>query len=125
VIAFLWTAGSGWLAVLLLAMTVATPFVRRGLSGRWLRVHYGLGCAVPALAAVHAWLPMSARLPIHQASLLIATAALFAMLVQAVVGAGLRPLKGLERRRTRRLHLWGMTAVAVLAATHVGLERFA
>jgi hypothetical protein len=123
---FLWTAASGWLAMLVLASATAMPFALRamGTSSQWLGVHYGLGVAVPAAATLHAWLPMGTRMPLHQASLLVATVALFGLVWQVAMGAGLRLLKGFERRRTRRLHLWGMFAIALLTAAHVGLERF-
>jgi hypothetical protein len=122
---FLWTAFSGWTATLFLGAGIGIPYVGRSLGLASLRPHYWLGFLVPAIAFLHAWLPMSAghMRGFNQTGLLLATAALFVMLWQMGLGLTLRAAKGIERRNTRRIHLATMLIIVALVAGHVVLNR--
>jgi hypothetical protein len=109
---FLVTAGSGWIAALLLGANVSVPYVIRSLRGEpgagffQLRLHYLLGVVIAAVALFHAWLPMSLG-PLRgfdRTGLLLATAALLSLLWQVALGISLRQTKGAYRRQARRLH---------------------
>jgi hypothetical protein len=128
---FLVTAGSGWIAALLLGVNVSVPYVIRSLRGEAgagffrLRLHYLLGVVIPAVALFHAWLPMSlgALRGFDRTGLLLATAALLSMLWQVALGISLRHAKGANRRQARRLHFCTMTVILGLVAVHIVLNR--
>jgi hypothetical protein len=128
---FVLTAGSGWLAALLLGANVSVPNLIRSMQGGLagplprLPLHYALGFLIPAVAFVHAWLPMSlGRMSTFgRTGLLLATAALLIMLGQIALGVSLRDAKGAKRRRARRLHLCTMVLILALIGMHVVLNR--
>jgi hypothetical protein len=88
-------------------------------------MHYWLGFLIPAVALLHAMLPMSAGNPsrFNQTGLLLATFALFAMLWQLGLGLKLREAGTPDRKTTRHFHLWTMTLIVALVVAHIFLNR--
>jgi hypothetical protein len=127
---FVWTALSGWAAVLLLATAIAIPYVLRSLASgdaphTKLVVHYGFGCLALTAAFIHAWFPMSlgrARL-YNETGLLVATLALLVMLWQVLHGFTVRASLGVARRAGRRAHHRTMLSISFLVLIHVALNR--
>jgi hypothetical protein len=128
---FLLTAGSGWLAALLLGVTVCVPYAMRsrcgglGASLSRFRLHYVLGLVVVTVAFLHAWLPMSVgrMRASDQAGLLLASVALCILLWQVALGFSLRAARGADLSPRRRLHFWTMALIVGLVATHIVLNR--
>jgi hypothetical protein len=128
---FVLTAASGWSAAILLGANVALPYILRSMRGMpraaclRFRLHYVLGFIIPALASLHAWLPMSrgTMRASDLTGLLLATVALFILLAQAGLGIVLRAARGAGRNRTRSRHFWAMTVILCLVAAHIALNR--
>lgn len=128
---FIWTAASGWAATVLLCAGVAIPYyvrsnrvVARSMRTR-MRPHYWIGFLIPAVAFVHAWIPMSSG---HIRStdplgLVLATTALLVMLGQVALGVSLRLSMGTDHVTTKRVHFWTLTTIAGLVAAHIILNR--
>lgn len=138
--AFLFTSASGWIATLLVAGEILLPYLlRRSRLSAWLgvaggfaqpylarmRPHYWAGYGLLALTLAHAWVPMQAGYARHANAmgLWIATAALGALLLQAVLGWALQDTKLTARAAVRRWHYWLMVAIAGCVAAHVWLNR--
>ena len=123
---FVWTAMTGWFAIVLLVAGISIPYlIRARRSGKAipvnLKAHYGLGMLIPAAAFVHAMVPMSAgRVGAYDSTgLMLATCALIALLWQAGLGLVLRASRGGDRINSRRLHFGTMLLIAALVAAHV------
>ena len=128
---FVWTAISGWMATVLLCVGVAIAYyvrsnrvVARSNRAR-LRPHYWIGFLIPAVAFVHAWIPMSSgRIrAMDQLGLVLATTALLVMLGQVALGVSLRLSMGTDHRTTKRIHFWTMATIAGLVSAHIMLNR--
>ena len=127
---FLLTAGSGWIAALLLGANVSAAYFIRSTQGgpaayfSRFRVHYALGLLIPAVTIFHAWLPMSAgrMRGFGSTGLLLATAALFIMFWQVALGISLRDAQGAVRSHLRRLHFATMALIVSLVAMHILLN---
>lgn len=138
-LAFFFTSASGWIATLLVAAEVLLPYLlRRSRLSSWLgmaegfaqpylvrmRPHYWAGYGLLALVLAHAWIPMQAGYA-RQANamgLWIATAALVALLLQAVLGITLQDARLTVRAAVRRWHYWLMVAIAGGVAAHIWLN---
>jgi hypothetical protein len=127
---FIRTALLGWAATLLLVAGACFPYLIRAsapsaLSAGHMRPHFWIGFLIPVAAFAHAWLPMSSGhlRGYSMAGLWIATAALFVMICQVALGIALRQTKGSERKAARRIHFFTMTAIALLVAGHIVLNR--
>src|SRR6202035_1277054 len=116
---FLWTALSGWIVTLLLALGIALPYIIRA-THRFgathlarLRMHYCCGFLILAAALLHAWIPMSAgrARAYNQSGWWLATIALFAILWQVTQGVVLRNTRGSERASARRTHFQTMLCI--------------
>ena len=120
------SAASGWLLLLLLAVTIALPYLLRRRPGafpRRMRPHFWAGFAVPVLTVAH--LAPSMTSPwirtVDAVGLDLASLALLLVLLQVALGARLRrPRTG--RRALRRAHLATMLGIVVLVAGHVALN---
>jgi cytochrome b561 len=125
------TAFSGWAATLLFAVGVGIPFFIRATASATasyftrLRPHYWIGFLIPAVAFLHAWIPMSGGhvRGYDQTGLLVATAALVVMLGQVLLGLALRTARGTIRQSSRRLHFWTMATIAILVVVHIFLNH--
>ena len=137
--AFLFTSASGWIATLLIATEILLPYLlRRSRLSEWLGVaegfakpylvrmwpHYWAGYALLVLSLMHAWVPMRAGYArgANALGLSIATAALGALLSQAVLGLALHDAKVQSRAGLRRSHYWLMVAIAAGVAAHIALN---
>jgi len=136
---FLFTSASGWIATLLVAAEILLPYLlRRSRLSIWLGMaegfaqsylirmqpHYWMGYALLPLTLAHAWVPMQAGYA-RRANILglwIATAALVALLLQAVLGITLQNRKLPPRAAVRRWHYWLMVAISCGVAAHIWLN---
>ena len=124
--AFLWTASTGWIAVLLLAAASVLPFVLRWLrvkGANGMRAHYFLGFAIPALALVHSSFTMMRMRGLDTTGIWFATIALVGLFVQMSLGIELRAPPWGKPRRLRRWHLVMMLATSGFIAGHIVLNR--
>lgn len=120
---------TGWLAVAILLIAIAGPFVVRLFSQRrprrlaW-RSHYLLGTVGAAVAAVHAFGSVSqGNYPIaFIVGTWIASIALLTVALDAVLGSVLSREAGKERKRLRHLHLWLTPPIFALISLHVLLN---
>ncbi len=112
------TGASGWLLVLLLALTVRLAYRHRR---PW---HYWVGYSIAGLTLVHSWMPMTPGLAgrAHKAGLEIATLAFLLVLIEVGLGLWLRRRGTPKRAALRRVHFWVMVGLCVLVAVHVGLD---
>jgi len=128
---FLWTAFSGWGAVILFASVLTLPYLLRRTGGATtpyrqpLWPHYWLGYLLPIMAFVHAWLPMSKGdiRGLNVGGLWLGTIALLLMLWQIALGLLLRASSQYGRIALRRTHFWTMATLAALIVAHVALNR--
>jgi hypothetical protein len=123
---FVWAASTGWIAVFLLAIASALPFLLRwmratGRSG--MRVHYLLGFAIPAFALIHTSFTMMRMRGLDQTGLWLATFALVGLFVQMSLGIELRAPPWGQPRGLKRWHLAMMIAASGMIAGHVVLNR--
>ena len=89
-----------------------------------MRAHYALGFAVPAIAFIHAWIPMATGRAgsFGRIGLWIATLALLLLFVQMTLGMSLRSSSS-GGGGLRRIHIGMMVVMAALIATHITLDR--
>ena len=123
---FLWTASTGWIAVLLLAVAAALPFLLRWIrarSPRGMRVHYLLGFAIPALAVAHSSFTMMRMRGIDMTGIWFATIALAGLFVQMSLGIELRAPPWGQPRSLRRWHLVMVIVTSGFIAGHIALNR--
>lgn len=137
---FFFTSASGWLALILVSVAIAIPYIlRRGwLSGALtarpiesrtssspflvrLRAHYWAGYVVAGLSFAHAWVPMRSGYMKRTdvLGLWFATLALLLLFLQVLVGLTLRAPQIQGRHSLRRLHFWGMAAIVALVGAHI------
>lgn len=127
------TSLTGWLTTFLIALQIAWPYLLRPGNQTdppvasffsTLRLHFWLGYFLPALAFVHAWIPMaSGHMPkTSMTGLWLATYALALILLQAFLGIATRATKGLARNVLRRVHFAVMFGIAALIAAHLYLN---
>ena len=124
--AFLWTASTGWIAVLLLAVASVLPFILRWLRAKGqngMRVHYLLGFAIPAVALIHSSLTMMRMRGLDMTGIWFATIALVGLFVQMSLGIELRAPPWGKPRGLRRWHLVTMLATSGFIAGHIVLNR--
>lgn len=125
-------ATTGWLVAGLTALNVSLPYLLRGrrlAPAGWsmsylarMRPHYWIGVTVAGLTLLHAGLAMSGPLRTggpYMAGLWIATAGLFLVSGQAMVGIRLRTLRGAERLRLRRTHFRIMLGLVTVGIAHI------
>jgi hypothetical protein len=122
------TIGSGWAALVLYCLAVAIPLVAKAMAGArfpgfW--IHYVFGLLTPAVGFAHAWSVMRAgRMSVFNADgLWIATFALLASILQALLGLALRTASPQARDTMRLIHFLLMLALGGLIAAHVWLNR--
>ena len=132
-------SATGWLLVVMTAATVSVPFLlRRQFRGAQLRVklqkgrtflkhmwpHYWLGYAIAAFTLVHAILALGsgAGAGVNILGLLLASAALFLVFFQVLLGLNLRNPRLPSRRALRRLHFILMVSIVVLGLSHILLD---
>jgi hypothetical protein len=123
---FVLSATTGWIAVFLLTIASALPFLLRWMrtTGRnGMRMHYFLGFAIPAFALIHSSFTMMRMRGLDQTGLWLATLALIGLFVQMSLGIELRAPPWGQPRRLRRTHLIMMIAASGLIAGHVALNR--
>jgi hypothetical protein len=136
---FFYASLSGWIAVILVGIEIALPYLlRRNLLNVWLgiaqsfrspylrrmSIHYWLGYLVAGLSFVHAWVPMQAghMRRANMAGLWLATSALFLLGLQVALGLALRHSDLQARREVRSWHYWVMVGVVLLLTGHVWLN---
>jgi thiosulfate reductase cytochrome b subunit len=126
-------AASGWLLVVLLAITIRLPYRRWPTAPPWLplpsgmRLHYWLGYAIAALALVHAMSSMTRGIVghAHAGGLRLASLALLAAICEVAIGLWLRRPGGTRRwQAIRRLHFAVMTLLVTLVAVHIALDSW-
>ncbi|HUO92854.1 MAG TPA: hypothetical protein VMU22_08025 [Rhizomicrobium sp.] len=128
-LAFLWIAGTGWIAIFFLACASMLPFalrwIRPGNAAQigGMRVHYVLGFAIPAFAMLHSLSTMSRLQNISATGIWLATFALVALVAQVMLGTELRAPPWGQPRALRRWHLLIMIAATGLIAGHVVLDH--
>jgi len=123
---FVLSATTGWIAVFLLGVASALPFLLRRMrtTGRnGMRAHYLLGFAIPAFALIHSFFTMMRMRGLDQTGLWFATLALVGLFVQMSLGIELRAPPWGQPRGLRRWHLVMMIAASGLVAGHVVLNR--
>ena len=137
--AYFFTSASGWIAAILMAMETLLPYLLRrsplserlGIAEgfatpylRRMRPHYWAGYALVALSVAHAWVPMQAGYArrANAAGLWIATLALLALLLQAMLGLLLQDPKLELRALLRRWHFWLMVMISAGVALHIWLN---
>jgi len=123
---FVWAASTGWIAVFLLGVASALPFLLRWMratGANGMRVHYVLGFAVPAFALIHSSFTMMRMRGLDRTGLWFATLALVGLFVQMSLGIELRAPPWGQPRHLRRSHLAMMIAASGLVAGHVVLNR--
>ena len=130
------TGFSGWLLMLLLAVTIVLPFAMsrtriaepcvegRG-SNPAFKYHYGLGYAIAFISFAHAWIPMSAGWGgrLNTAGLYAATIAWLLVYLQVAIGRRLRG-PGRPRGYALRWHFWVMVILVTFVLVHVILNSF-
>ncbi|HUL15833.1 MAG TPA: hypothetical protein VLV88_07540 [Terriglobales bacterium] len=125
----------GWVTALLIFFQLAWPFLLRFRKSpispasstsffASMRPHFWLGYALPVLALIHAWIPMSSGHMPHTSltGLRLATYALGLLLLQAFLGVAMRSTKGIAHIVLRRVHFTAMISIAVLIAAHIYLN---
>jgi heme A synthase len=131
-VSFLQNNFLGWFTALLIAVQLAWPFFLkwRKPSATFaaapsffaaMRPHFWLGYALPILAFIHAWIPMSSGHMPHTSltGLWLATYALGLLVLQVFLGVAMRATKGLAHIVLRRIHFSAMLSIAVLLAAHI------
>jgi hypothetical protein len=141
---------TGWLAVVLLALTFHPYFLRRGwdrLRGRGRRVsaaegrdrgvpaaarpwrarlwlHYWMAYTLLALALVHTMAPMRREImrAVERRGILLAMCGLLLLALQVALGLWLRSARSRRRESLRRIHLWSALALGALVLGHVILN---
>ena len=121
---FLLVSATGWVAVLVLGITTALPYLlrsRRGTSPFRQRLwpHYWLGYGLVVLVMVHSSFVMGpAMARSDSAGIWAATLALGLLFLQLALGLLLQNGNP-SQRQLRRLHFRSMIALAVLVVVHL------
>lgn len=131
---FLITSISGFLALFLVLLTLALPYVLRAQARRggsqavaaWQRMHlhYWIGYAVLTFSVVHMYVAMGAGVA-HRTNIFgldLATLGLLLILVQVMLGVGLRTAGSSIRSGLRRLHFVIMTGIVAMVLAHLALN---
>lgn len=119
--------------VLLLAVTIALPFLlrRRGPASpdrrpfrQRLRPHYWLGYGIAALVLLHAAVALSngGAALMATSGVYLANGALLAVVAQVFLGLVLREQSPRRTPVYRRRHFWVMIAIVALALGHIALS---
>ena len=125
------TSITGWLMMILLAVTILYPFLlRRGILGpvqpflKRMRFHYWLGYSIATIVLIHALLPMSTGLAkgADAVGLDLATVALLLTFAQVFLGRQLSWPKQPIRRVMRRWHFWVMIGIVAFVLGHIALN---
>ena len=132
------TAIWGWASLVLLAVVVAIPYLRRipsrpsadsaAATARpylgALAPHYWLAPAVLVISFVHAWIPMASGHMPHTSmrGLWLATYALGVIFVQLVIGLALRYVGPRVAHAMRRVHFVLMLGIVALVLAHLWLN---
>ena len=136
---FFYAGLSGWLALILMALTALLPYLfrrsrvsvlldmvpatgRAYLERMW--PHFWVGYTVVALSAVHGWIFMT-RAPTQRRNslgLYLASFALLWLLLQLSTGFLLQERELRERRLIRQWHFWSMAGILALVCMHVWLN---
>jgi hypothetical protein len=132
------TAAWGWVGLVLLAVVVAIPYLRRNSSLASpgspaaaprpyltaLAPHYWLAPAVLVISFVHAWIPMaSGHMPqTSMRGLWLATYALGVIFLQLLIGLALRYMGPRVAHAMRRVHFVLMLGIVALVLSHVWLN---
>jgi hypothetical protein len=127
---FVGTAFSGWIAAIAFVAAALLAIALREFRFAavpgfgTMRAHYALGFAVPAIAFIHAWIPMATGRAgsFGRIGLWIATLALLLLFVQMTLGMSLRSSSS-GGGGLRRIHIGMMVVMAALIATHITLDR--
>jgi hypothetical protein len=132
-------SASGWALVVMTAVTISIPLAlhRQLRASSWrfklekgraflrrMRPHYWLGYLIAAVTLVHVVVSLGAGLSLGRSvfGLLLASAALFLLFAQVLLGRSLRKPGVPARRALRRLHLILMIVIVVLGASHILLD---
>ena len=128
------TSISGFLALFLVLLTLALPYVLRAQARRagsqavaaWQRMHlhYWIGYAVLTFSVVHMYVAMGAGVA-HRTNIFgldLATLGLLLILVQVMLGVGLRTAGSSIRSGLRRLHFVIMTGIVAMVLAHLALN---
>jgi hypothetical protein len=116
---------SGWIALACVPVAAVAAWAlrrfSRGAFVRRMRPHFVFGYAALAFAIVHLSLTTSAMGGANTTGIWLATLALLALALQALVGSNLQS-PGAYRVPLRTWHLLLFVAIAVLAIGHVALN---
>jgi magnesium-transporting ATPase (P-type) len=132
-------SASGWSLVVMTAITVAVPFLlHRQLRTAQLRLklqkgrvflkrmrpHYWLGYAIAIVTLVHVVVSMGSGLAsgVDILGLLLASAAMFLVFAQILLGLNLRHPGVPARHNLRKLHFGMMIAIVALGICHILLD---
>jgi hypothetical protein len=122
VAALFFSSATGYMAIFLIAYTIALPYYlrRRRLA---MRPHYLIGYAIAIAAWTHSLIAMSAGFAtkISLAGIDAAMAALLLVTTQVLLGLALRE-SGANRSRLKRLHFGVMLGIVVFVLAHVILN---
>jgi hypothetical protein len=123
-IRFLLVSVTGWVAVLVLGITTALPYLlrsRRGNASLRTRMwpHYWLGYVLVIMALVHSSFVMGpATVRSDSAGIWAATLAMGLLFLQLALGLVLQNGSPTQRQ-LRRLHFRGMIAIVMLLIVHL------
>lgn len=121
---FLLVSATGWVAVLVLGITTALPYLLRSRQGttpfrKRLWPHYWLGYGLLVLVMVHSSFVMGPAMARSDAAgIWAATLALGLLFLQLALGLLLQNGSP-SQRQLRRLHFRSMIALAVLVVVHL------
>lgn len=132
------TALWGWVSMVLLAVVIVIPYLRRGdgitssgssaVAARpylsTLTPHYWLAPGVLLLSFLHAWIPMASGHMPHTSmkGLWLATYALGLIFIQLLLGLTLRYVGPRGAKALRRVHFVLMLGIAALVLSHLYLN---
>jgi hypothetical protein len=127
------TSWSGWILVVLLAVTITLPYLvrrhARSEDGRRpillrLQPHYWLGYAIAAITMAHAALSTGTGLALraNATGVYLATGALLLVFAQVFLGLLLREPSVRRRTVVRRRHFWVMVGIVTLTLGHIALN---
>lgn len=118
--AFLFTSISGFLALFMLLLTLAVPYLLR----KRMRWHYWIGYLILALTSAHMWVSMRAGMArgSNALGLDLATLGLLLILFQVMLGLSLKDADAVSRAGVRRMHFALMLGIVAIALAHFGLN---
>jgi hypothetical protein len=127
------TIASGWIVVMLLALTISLPYwLRRArkpthdgtLFRPTLRVHYWIGYVIAVVTTGHALVTMRPDIAgrANRTGMYIATAGLALAIVQVGIGLVMRKLGGSSRSKAIRVHFWVMALLVLAVLAHLALS---